>query len=456
MTSIKLTNMNSKQEEVLERIERENIQYVRVEFLDYAGTIRARTIHKSQVRSAMETGVNFSTAIMNFNMFDRMIENARYGADDGDFFAMPDPDTFVILPHRNQTARMYADLVDEDGNPWHGCPRSALKRLLKEAKEETGGEINMVYEQEAYLLKEHDGKLVPADNSLCFSTDGLDIQEEFVQKFVEIMYKLGIETEQISSEYGPGQLEINTKYDESLKATDNQVTFRQLFKHLARDMGMVGTLAPKPFEEYAGSGLHVHISIFDGERNVFKETNDSRGLELSDTAYYFIGGILHHAKALSAIAAPTMNSYKRLLPGTFAPAHVCYGVGNRSALVRVLEPRRERRFEYRGADGTCNPYMLSSALIAAGLHGIRQKMDPGLPLEKDIASLSAEELITLGVEDAPRDLKEALYYLEKDTILAESIGRDIWEEFIKVKKSEWKSHFYQVNEWERQLFSSVY
>ena len=443
-------------EEVLEKIERENIDYIRVEFLDYTGVTRARTIHRRQIRSVMESGVNFSTAIMDFTMFDTMVDNPKYGADDGDFFAMPDPETFVVLPHRNNTARMFADLVDENGNPWSGCPRGALKRLLKEAEEETGGMINMVYEQEAYLLKEEEGSLVPADNSMCFSADGLDIQEEFVQKFIDIMHQMGVETEQISSEYGPGQVEINLKYDESLKATDDQVSFRQLFKHLARDLGMVGTLAPKPFEEYAGSGLHVHISMFEGERNVFKDPSDSRGLELSDTAYQFIAGILHHAKALSAIAAPTMNSYKRLRPGSFAPAHVCYGVGNRSALVRVLEPRRERRFEYRGADGTCNPYMLSAALIAAGLHGIREKMDPGEPLEKDAATLTAEELLALGVSDAPRDLKEALEHLEKDTVLAESVGRDIWQEFIKVKKSEWNTHFYQVNEWERRLYSNVF
>ncbi|AIY06815.1 glutamine synthetase [Planococcus sp. PAMC 21323] len=448
--------IETKISEVMRKIEQENIDYIRVEFLDYSGVTRARTIRKEQIANAMEVGVNFSAAIMDFTMFDTYVPNPSYGADSGDFFALPDPDTFVILPHRRKTARMFCDLVDENGNPWQGCPRSVLKKLLKEAEEVLGGQIKMVYEQEAYLMKEEDGKLVPADNSACFSTDGLDIQEDFIQNFIETMGLMGVETEQVSSEFGPGQVEINLKYDHCLKATDDQVTFKQLFKHLAREAGMVGTLAPKPFNELAGSGLHVHMSLFEGDKNLFKDLNDSRGLDLSEVAYYFIGGILHHGKALSAIAAPTVNSYKRMIPGSFAPAHICYGVGNRSSLVRVLEPRRERRFEYRGADGTCNPYLLSASLIAAGLHGVREKLDPGMPLEKDVGNLSQEELDALGVEWVPRDLKEALSYLAEDTILAETIGRDIWQEFIKVKQEEWKLHFYRVDEWERKLYSNVY
>lgn len=446
----------SKTEQVLHKIEVGGIDYIRIEFLDYAGVTRARTIRKEQIASAMETGVNFSAAIMDFTMFDTYVPNPLYGTDGGDFFAMPDPDTFTILPHRRNTARMFCDLVDENGNPWSGCPRSTLKKLLKEAEEVLGGKLNMVFEQEAYLLKEQEGKLVPADNSACFSTDGLDIQEEFIQKFIETMAEMDIETEQMSSEFGPGQVEINLKYDECLKATDNQVVFKQMFKHVARDLGMIGTLAPKPFSELPGSGLHVHISVLDGKTNMFKDVNDSRGLDLSEKAYQFIAGILHHGRSLSAIGAPTVNSYKRMVPGSWSPAHICYGVGNRSVLVRVLEPRRERRFEFRGADGTCNPYMLSAALIAAGLHGVRQGMDPGTPLEKDAGTLSDVELEAHGIEWIPRNLKEALDHLANDTILADSIGRDIWHEFIKVKNAEWDAQHYRIDEWERKVYSDVY
>ncbi|WP_186670909.1 glutamine synthetase family protein [Sporosarcina sp. BP05] len=443
-------------EEVLKKIEQEGIDYIRIEFLDYTGITRARTIRREHIASAMKDGVNFSAAIMDFTMFDTYVPNPLHGVEAGDFFAIPDPDTYVVLPHRRNTARMFCDLYDENGNPWAGCPRGVLKKLLKEVEEVLGGQINMVYEQEAYLLKEENGNLVPADSSACFSSDGLDIQEEFVQKFIETMAEMGVETEQMSSEFGPGQVEINLKYNKCLKATDDQVTFKQLFKHLARDMGMIGTLAPKPFNDLAGSGLHVHISLFDGNKNLFKDMSDERGLDLSETAYHFMGGILHHGKALSAIGAPTMNSYKRMIPGSWAPAHVCYGVGNRSVLVRVLEPRRERRFEYRGADGTCNPYLLSASLIAAGLHGIRQRMDPGAPLEEDAGALSNQELEALGIDWIPRNLKEALHYLSEDSILADSIGREIWQEFINVKNEEWNQHFYRVDEWERKLYADKF
>ncbi|WP_438315752.1 glutamine synthetase family protein [Sporosarcina sp. FA9] len=442
--------------DVLKKIVEEGIDYIRIEFLDYSGITRARTIRKEHIESAMKSGVNFSTAIMDFTMFDTYVPNPLYGSNDGDFFAMPDPATFTVLPHRRNTARMFCDLFDENGNPWEGCPRGILKKLLKESEELLGGKLFMVYEQEAYLLKEENGNLVPADNSACFSTDGLDIQEDFVQDFIETMGKMGIETEQMSSEFGPGQVEINLKYDECLKATDDQVVFKQLFKHLARDKGMIGTLAPKPFSDLAGSGLHIHMSLFDEKTNLFKDPNDQRGLELSEKAYHFMGGILHHAKALSAIGAPTMNSYKRMVPGSWAPAHVCYGTANRSVLVRVLEPRRERRFEYRGADGTCNPYLLSAALIAAGLHGVRRRMDPGEPLDVDAGTLNSKELEALGIEWIPRDLKEALECLSNDTILADSLGRPIWQEFIKVKTEEWNKHFYRIDEWERKLYANIF
>lgn len=448
--------MNEKIKAVLQQIEDHEIDYIRVEFLDYTGVTRARTIHKSRIETAMTEGVNFSTAIMDYTMFDTYIKNPMYGTDGGDFFAIPDPDTFIILPHRRKTARMLCDLVDEEGNPWPGCPRGTLKKLLKEAETVLGGELFMVYEQEAYLLKEEEGQLVPADQSACFSTDGLDEQEEFVQTFIETMGTYGIETEQMSSEYGPGQLEINLKYDKCLKATDDQVIFKQMFKHIARDLGMVGTLMPKPFIDKAGSGLHVHISLFKDGVNLFRDNNDKRGLALSSTAYQFMAGIIKHGRALSAIGAPTMNSYKRMQPGSWAPAHVCYGAGNRSVLVRVLEPRRERRFEYRGADGTCNPYLLSCALIAAGLHGVKEQLDPGNPLEADAGKLSNQELEGMGIEWLPRNLNEALDALEEDTVLADSIGRPIWQEFIKVKRDEWDQHFYRIDDWERKLYANSF
>lgn len=440
--------------QVLQLMEEHQIEFVRIEFLDYTGVTRSRTIRKENVASAMEQGINFSTAIMSFDMFDEYIPNPMYGANDGDFFAVPDPSTFAIIPYRKNTARMLCDLVDINGDPWPGCPRNALKRILQEVEALVNGNIYMAYEQEAYLLKEENGQLVPADTSHCFSTDGVDIQENFIQEFVYSLEKMGIKTEQISSEYGPGQVEVNLRYDQCLKATDDQVTFMHVFKQIARKHDMIGTLMPKPFQHLSGSGLHVHISLYNkaGE-NLFKDVADARGLDLSEEAYYFIGGLLKHGRSLIAIGAPSINSYKRMQPGTWAPAHICYGSANRSVLVRIPEKRRERRFEFRGADGTCNPYLLSACLLAAGLDGIRNRIHPGEPLDVDASTLSEASMFEKGVQWGPRTLDEAVQSLSEDTILADTIGREIWEEFIKVKRTEWNKYCQQVSEWERSIFS---
>lgn len=441
-------------DEVLNIVRENGIEFIRVEFLDYAGVTRGRTIRPENLRDAMEKGINFSTAIMSFDLYDEYIPNPMYGPGDGDFFAVPDPSTFAIIPYRKDTARMICDLVDMNGDPWPGCPRNALKRLLKEVESILGGTLNMAYEQEAYLLREVDGKLVPADDSHCFSTDGVDIQEDFVQEFVHSLDSMGVKTEQISSEYGPGQLEINLRYAPALKATDDQVTFQHLFKQIARKKGMVGTLMPKPFDNLAGSGLHVHMSLYnEAGENLFQDITDQRGLDLSEKAYHFIGGLLQHGRSLIAIGAPSINSYKRMRPGTWAPAHICYGAGNRSVLVRIPEKRRTRRFEFRGADGTCNPYLLSACLVAAGLAGIQNGIHPGEPANDDVSWLSDTELRERGILRAPRTLTEAMDYLSQDTILANAIGREIWEEFIKVKRSEWNKYCNLVTDWERNLFA---
>lgn len=441
-------------EDVLTTVKEEGIEFIRVEFLDYAGMTRGRTIRPENLRDAMEKGINFSAAIMSFDVFDEYIPNPMYGPADGDFFAVPDPSTFAILPYRKNTARMLCDLVDMNGDPWPGCPRNALKRLLREVETLLGGTLCMAYEQEAYLLVEENGKLVPADNSHCFSTDGVDIQEDFVQTFVHSLEKMGVKTEQISSEYGPGQLEINLRYAPALKATDDQVTFQHLFKQIARDKGMIGTLMPKPFEDKPGSGLHVHISLYnEAGENLFQDITDQRGLDLSEKAYQFIGGLLRHASSLIAIGAPSINSYKRMRPGTWAPAHICYGAGNRSVLIRIPEKRRARRFEFRGADGTCNPYLLSLCLVAAGLSGVQNSIHPGEPANDDVSWLTVTEMKERGITRGPRTLEEALDSLGQDTILAHAIGREIWEEFIKVKRTEWDKYSRHVGDWERSLFA---
>lgn len=435
-------------EKVKQLIEKNDIEFLDIGYMDYAALSRIRTVRVDQLDSLFDQGLNFFAGMMSFNAFDEYIPNPMYGIGDGDFFAIPDPSTFAILPHRQNTARMFCDLVDENGEPWHGCPRQALKRVLKEAEAEFGGNMSLAFEQEAYLLNEVGGKLVSADNTHCFSIEGIQMQEKFLHEFVKAMEEAGVKIEKISSEYGPGQFEINLKYAHAVRAADEQVLFMQLFKQIALENGLIGTLMPKPFQDLSGSGLHVHISMFNNDgKNVFEDLADPLGL--TEQARYFVGGLLKHARSLVAIGAPSINSYKRMYPGSFAPAQVCYGAGNRSTLIRVTEKRRGSRFEFRGADGTCNPYLLAAALVAAGLDGVKEKLDPGEPLSSDAGILTEEEMKRQGIEWIPSTLDEAITELAGNKKLGEMLGRHIWEEFIKVKRTEVEKAARHVTDWER-------
>lgn len=439
-------------EKVFELIEKHHIEYIDVGYMDYASLSRVRTVRVDQLESLFTSGLNFYGGMMSFNGFDEKIENPTYGIEAGDFFAIPDPSTFAILPHRKNTARMYCDLIDEHGNPWDGCPRQVLKKVLKEAEDILGGKMHMAFEQEAYLMREVDGELVTADDTHCFSIEGLQMQENFLHEFVEAMEMSGVDIEKISSEYGPGQYEINLRHKPALRAADEQLIFMQLFKQIALKNHLIGTLIPKPFDHLSGSGLHVHISMTDEQgNNVFEKAEDPLGL--TEQAYYFIGGMMKHARSLVSIGAPSINSYKRLYPGSYAPSHVSYGIGNRSVLIRVTEKRRGSRFEFRGADGTCNPYMLATALVAAGIDGVKNKIKPGEPVDFDVGTISEEQMKEKNIELVPSSLEEAMDVLEADELMAEVLG-PIWREFINVKRSEAKKYSRIVTEWERRMLST--
>lgn len=438
-------------ERVLELIKEQQIEFVDLGYMDYASLSRARTVRADQIERLFETGLNFYGGMMSFNSFDEKIENPMYGIEVGDFFAVPEPTTFAILPHRKNTARMYCNLVDKHGNPWAGCTRLALKRILEEAEAILGGKIYMAFEQEGYLLKEEDGELKTVDETHCFSLEGLQLQEAFLHDFVQAMEQSGIGIEKISSEYGPGQFEINLLHKQALRAADEQVMFMQLFKQIALKHDLIGTLAPKPFEHLSGNGLHVHISLQDEHgKNLFADKNDALGL--SEVAYHFLGGLMKHARSLVAIGAPSINSYKRLYPGSYAPSHVSYGIGNRSVLIRITEKRRGSRMEFRGADGTCNPYILATALVAAGLHGVKEKIAPGDPVDFDVGMISEVERERRKIELVPSSLEEAMDILEKDELMAEVLG-PIWREFINVKRSEARKYARMVTDWERRFIS---
>lgn len=438
-------------EKVYKLIKENDIKYIDMGYMDYAAVTRIRTMRVSQLESAFNEGVNFFAGMFSFNTLDETIPDPTYGDAGFDIFAIPDPKTFAILPHRKNTARMFCDLYDSNGEPWEGCPRLTLKKLLAEAEEVLGGTINMAFEQEGYLLENIDGKIKPVDETPCFSAEPIQTQERFLHNFVEAMENSGAEIEKITSEYGPGQLEINLRYAEALKAADDQVSFMQLFKQLALQEDLIGTLVPKPFSDLPGSGLHVHLSLFNGKNNIFEDHSTDMGL--SKTGEHFLAGLMKHARSLVAIGAPSINSYKRMYPGSFAPAHLTYSVGtNRSALFRVTEKRRGSRFEFRGADGTCNPHILASALVIAGLDGVKNELPLDPPLTMDLDALSADEIEEAGFTLTPTSLSEAMDELESSTTFKNALG-PILEEFIKIKRSEAKAADLYISEWERNLLT---
>jgi glutamine synthetase len=447
--------MNKK--EILKRVDKEGIEFIRVEHLDYNGIIRSRSVRKRRLKDALDKGINMSTAIMSFNIFERLIKNPMYGSNAGDYFLLPDPETFMVIPYLSNTARMFCDLVDENGKPWQGCPRTALLKMVKEV-EEMDFQLKMACETEGSLVKKIDNTYVPADFHKCFTPDGLDIQDELLQEVVFSLEKMGILVDKMTAEYGPGQYEVNLAPSNPLKAAEDLITYKELWRALARKKGLIATFMPKPFKEYAGNGLHVHISLYDskGEANLFENKNDLQGIGLSNLAYYFIGGLLRHASAITAIGAPTINSYKRLLPGHWCPAHICYGQGNRDVLVRIPDGPRTKRLEFRSADASCNPYLAIAAIIAAGIDGIKNEIDPGHPVKEAIGSLSREDIEERGIKWLPCSLCEAISELKEDTYIQEKLGPALMKEFIRVRQSEFDTFKEEVSEKEREVYLETY
>jgi len=443
---------------IIKKLEQSGIEHVRLETLDLAGVIRGRVVTPSLLEKAFEDGLNMSMAIFSFTVLEHMVPNPRWGPEDGDFYMFPDEETLEIIPYLDRTARVYAWLKDEHGKPWEGDPRGGLARSLSDL-ERDGMIVQAAYEGEAYLVRKTDTGYLPADNSKCFTADGLDIQSSVLNGIFRSMRQMNIGAEKATAEYGPGQYEVNLEHQPLLKACDSFLTFKQTWRAIARQHGLVGTFMPKPFEDKAGSGLHVHINLVDKRsgRNLFYDPSDKRGIGLSKLGYQFLGGLIEHAPALTAIGACSVNSYRRIRPGTWAPAHACYGVGNRAVMIRVPKRMsRSMRLELRSADGTCNPYLLGSSILAAGTHGVEEGMDPGDPICEDIGSWSDDKAKSEGCPRLPESLGEAIDELRKDKVLMKRVSSVMLEEFIKIKRAEWDDYQCHVSDWEWRTYLETF
>ncbi len=439
-------------QEVQNLLKSDGIEHLWVIWHDYSGRSCTKMVSKERFEGVFDKGVVFAKADVDFNLADHMAPDSIFTAETGDFLAIPDPCSYAPIPYRNAAARMHAFMRADDGSSWEGCPRTQLQRIV-ETYDAEGLNLRVAFEAEFTLfVPVGDGEYQPADTDGMFTVAGLDRHYSLWQSIIDSLRGMGVRVEQLGKEYGPGQYEATTRYDEPLKAVDDYLTFKEVVRALARDAGWVASFMPKPYAHLPGNGLHLHLSIWDAEGKRDLSIGETDEEPLSQLGMHFLGGLLTHASALVGVGSPIVNSYKRLLPGSWSPAHICWGVGNRAALVRIPSMGRRRHIEYRSGDNASNPYNFLTAVLAAGLDGIHNQTEAPEPFEEDAGHLSTEEAEKRGLEFLPRSLPEALAAFEADGIIAEALGPLIFPEFLKVKRSELAAYDLHVHPWERNMY----
>jgi len=444
-------------EDVIERCLADDIELVWLVYVGNDGVPRGYVVDADSIESKFENGMNLTKGMQSFNALDHLSPTGPFGPV-GSVRLIPDPTTFRVLPYAEQSAILLCDMETTDGESWTADPRSTLLEFL----EETTLEPRAAFESEFYLIEETEDGFEPLEDSVCFSPDGIHQMTDFVLDLKRALEGQGMEFVTYYPEYGPGQHEFVVKHAEGIRAADNHVLFKQTVKGVAGNRDYRATFVPKPFEDAAGSGCHIHLSLWDGEENVFYDAEaDDQAYPLSETARHFIGGVLEHAPALTAVTAPTTLSYKRLRPHMWASAYTCWGEDNREAIVRVPftgvdDPEGATRFEFKPADNTANPYLALLGLLAAGYDGIDRQLDPGSPLETDPEALSETERLERGIERLPETLGEALDALADDEVLADAFGAPLFESYLDVKRSEWDEYTGKATEWELEALTRTF
>jgi glutamine synthetase len=445
---------------VMERVSAEQMEYVRCQFIDLAGILRGRAVHRNYLPSVLDKGIPFAQ-VNNAVDIDDAESDLALGSQAGDFWAVPDPGTLRRVPHTQASGQMFADLVAADGSPWPTCGRAAVRRVNALVERELGT-VALGFEQEGYVLRKTDTGYEPVVVGKQMQPETLDRLDRFVTDLTRALDLMGVPIEKLTAEGGWGMFEVNFEHAPPLEAAERWFCYKQAFRIVAREHGMVGSFMPKPFADGVGAGLHIHVSCQAGGEDVLG--GGLPGTELTERGRWFLGGVLEHAPALIALGSPTVNSFKRLRAGTWAPTHAAYGVGNRSALVRIVQGRTNldgqpapRRLEIRSPDGTCNPYLLAAGILAAGIDGLRRRRDPGAPTTYDIAHPEA----TGGGGDPPpprlpKTLDAALDGLEADSSLRELMGPDMVDAYIRVKRIEWAKFMTYVTDWEHRYYAEFY
>jgi len=439
------SDMDKQTEFVLRTLEERDIRFVRLWFTDVLGFLKSVAVAPAELEAAFSEGIGFDgSAIQGF---------AR--VSESDMLARPDPSTFQVLPWRgesNGVARMFCDILMPDGSPSYADPRFVLQRALSKAAD-LGFTFYTHPEIEFYLLDQAPGEgrtPKPVDSGSYFDHTPNGVGHDFRREAITMLEAMGISVEFSHHEAGPGQNEIDLRYADALTTADNIMTFRLVIKEVALEQGVYATFMPKPFAQHPGSGMHTHLSLFEGDRNAFYEAGAE--YQLSKTGRSFIAGLLRHAPEITAVTNQWVNSYKRLSGGGEAPSYVCWGHNNRSALVRVpmYKPQKDQstRVEYRGLDSAANPYLAYALLLEAGLKGIQEGYELPAGADDDVWALSDAERRVMGIEPLPTSLDEAIKVMEKSELVAQTLGEHVFDVFLRNKRAEFDAYRSQVTQWE--------
>ena len=441
--------MEAAKKEVLERVKSDGVKFINLQFTDILGTIKSVSIPAARLSDVLEKGIWFDGS--SIEGFVRICES--------DMILVPDPATYQVTPWtpaERKSARFICDVHTPEGVPFEGDPRSILKKAVNEAKK-LGYDYNCGPEVEFYLFKKEEGKITtdPHDLGGYFDYSPRDMASNVRKDIIIALEQMGMEAEMGHHECGPGQHEIDIRFGDAVTAADNAITLKYTIKAIANKHDLYASFMPKPLFGQAGSGMHVHQSFFDNKgKNIFFDAKDK--YKLSKLAYNFIAGQLLHAKALTAIVAPTINSYKRLVSGYEAPVYICWAQINRSSLIRIprYSPGREQstRCELRCPDPSCNPYLAFAAMLMAGLDGIKNKMTPPPPVEEDVYKIEETRLQELNIDMLPFSIKRAIEELKKDSVVKDAMGKHAFEKFVKAKLKEFDEYRMQITPWEIEKY----
>lgn len=446
---------SNKREEQIEEIktivQEENVDTVVLQLVDILGVAKSITLPATQLNDIIENEI----------MFDGSSIDGFARIEESDMYLYPDLNTFVVLPWKarngSSIGRFICDVYTPDGKPFIGCPRNVLKKALEEAKN-MGLEFFVGPEPEFYVFKKDEKGnpiLESHDKAGYFDMAPLDRDEEVREAIAETLMGLGFKVEASHHECGPGQHEIDFKYDDALTTADNIMVFKYVVRKVTDEMGLFASFMPKPSADIAGSGMHINMSLFKDGKNIFFD-EDAKN-QLSDEAVYFVGGLLKHIDGLTAITNPIVNSYKRLVPGFEAPVYVAWSHKNRSPLVRIPAKRgKATRVELRNPDPACNPYLALATVLVAGLDGIKNKISPPKAVTQNIYDMDSNERFEKNIKSLPISLYDAVVELTKNEMVKDTLGTHVTDKFISAKLKEWDEYRKAVHEWELDEYLRAY